>query len=222
MSFGFSVGDFISAISLIKDVISSLRTASVSEYRELIIELHGLQRALDEIEHLPRSPEQEPAVNSIKVAALMCQYPLDEFAGKLKKFESLDFGQTQGRAKLWNKKLKWGFTMEEEVRNLRAYLVAHVGSLNMRLLTQGLYRYRTQRRTVSFAKRSNRINTSVATARANQFQASVTQGLESSHTAIDSVHTFVRSSAEVTRNNTVILQKLANIVTRRVSMIQAA
>ena len=139
MSFGFAVGDFISVINLIKDVISSLRTASVSEYRELIIELHGLQRALDEIEHLLHSPELEPAINSIKVAALMCQYPLGEFAGKLKKFEGLDLGQRQNRAKLWSKKLKWSFTMEEEVRNLRAYLVAHVGSLNMRLLTQGLY-----------------------------------------------------------------------------------
>jgi hypothetical protein len=39
---------------------------------------------------------------------------------------------------MWNQKLRWGFTMADEVRNLRAYVAAHVGSLNMRLLTEGL------------------------------------------------------------------------------------
>ena len=143
MSFGFSVGDFIAAGNLVKDIISALRESSVSEYRDLVLELHGLQRALHEIEHLRCQPGQEGATNSIKVASLMCQYPLDEFAGKLRKFESLGVksgGSTSKReiVKTWGIKLKWGFTMEDEVRNLRAYLIAHVGSLNMRLLAQGL------------------------------------------------------------------------------------
>ena len=146
MSFGFSVGDFITAAKLIKDTITALRTSSVSEYRELVLELHGLERALYEIERLKCHPGQEAAVNGIKVAALICQYPLDEFAQKLRKFESLSEAKGKKLRKgelltLWSKKLKWGFCMEDEVRKLRAYLVAHVGSLNMRLMTQGLYVY---------------------------------------------------------------------------------
>lgn len=143
MSFGFSVGDFVTVGKLVGDTISSLRTASISEYQELILELHGLQRALNEIEHLEAPPGQEAAVNSIKVAALMCQYPLDDFATKLKQFEKLDtvvYNQSSEREKLqvFRKKLRWGFCMKEEVVKLRAILMAHVGSLNMRLNTQSL------------------------------------------------------------------------------------
>ena len=143
MSFGISVGDFITVGKLIQDIVSALRASSFSEYHELTLELHGLQRALNEIEHLKCHPSQEPAISGIKVAALMCQYPLDEFASKLKKFESLDPGQAGhaskfDKVKTWSTKLRWGFCMKEEVTKVRAYLVAHVGSLNMRLITQGL------------------------------------------------------------------------------------
>ena len=143
MSFGISVGDFIAVGKLIQDIVSSLRASSISEYNELILELHGLQRALNEIEHLKCHPSQELAINGIKVAAIMCQYRLDEFASKLKRFESLGLGQAGHASKLekvkmWGTKLRWGFCMKEEVIEVRAYLAAHVGSLNMRLITQGL------------------------------------------------------------------------------------
>lgn len=143
MSFGFSVGDFLTAAKLIHDVISCLRNSSNCPYHELVLELYGLQRALHEIEHLKYPPSQQVAVNGIKVAALMCQHPLDEFAQKLRKYESLGVnnGGKLGKrdmVKIWGKKVQWGFSMEEEVAKLRAYLMAHVGSLNMRLITQGL------------------------------------------------------------------------------------
>ena len=143
MSFGFSVGDFITVGRLVQHIVSSLRASSISEYRELILELHGLERALHEIDHLKCHPSQEPAVSGIKVAALMCEYTLDEFAGKLKQFDSLTTSNVgcssrMDKMRLWGKKLRWGFCMEEEVMKLRADLVAHVGSLNMRLITQGL------------------------------------------------------------------------------------
>ena len=143
MSFGFSVGDFLATARLIRDIISLLRSASNSSYQKLILELHGLQRALREIEHLKYPSSQEAELNAIKVAALMCQHPLNEFAAKLKKFEclSVDSGGKLAKKellKMWGRKLQWGFSMEEEVAKLRAYLVAHVGSLNMRLITLGL------------------------------------------------------------------------------------
>ena len=144
MSFGFSVGDFLTIGRLISDIVTSLRAASIAECRELILELHGLQRALHEIEHLKCTSSQEVAVNAIKVAALMCQYPLDDFSAKLNKFEGLEFNGGNKRSKLeimriWTRKLQWGFCMKEEVEKLRTYILVHVGSLNMRLITQGMY-----------------------------------------------------------------------------------
>ena len=50
MSFGFSAGDFVAAAKLIKDIVAALHSSSTSEYRELLLELHGLERALYEIE----------------------------------------------------------------------------------------------------------------------------------------------------------------------------
>ena len=142
MSFGFSVGDFIAVGKLIHDIIFSLHASSIAEYCELILELHGLRRALGGIEHLRCDPGQEVAVNGIKVAALMCHYPLDEFAAKMRKFKSLGTGAVDKTKmesmKMWATKLKWGFCMKEEGDKLRTYIVVHVGSLNMRLITQGL------------------------------------------------------------------------------------
>ncbi|KAJ4248602.1 hypothetical protein NW757_008250 [Fusarium falciforme] len=136
MSFGFSVGDFLAAGKLINDIVSSLRHSSASSYQELIFELHGLKRALDEIEHLACPPGQEAALNSVKVAALMCQYPLDQFAAKLKKYESLDIQPRHGdsssksdKLKSWGRKIQWGVGMEKDVVELRAYIAAHVYNL---------------------------------------------------------------------------------------------
>ena len=140
MSFGISVGDFIAVGKLIKNIVSTLQT-SASDHQELLLELDGLQHALDKIEHLQADGEQRTEVNAIKVAALTCQYRLDDFAGKLKKYESLGHvAKASGaeKAKVWRLKLQWGFSMEAEVRNLRAYLIAHVGYLNMRLTTLNL------------------------------------------------------------------------------------
>lgn len=139
MSFGFSVGDFLAAGRLIKEVVTILRTSARSEYCELTLELHGLQRALNHIEQLQAPPERDVAVAGIKIAALMCVHVLEEFAAKLKKFEVLaNEEKFPAVIVLWKRKLKWGFTMADEIRNLRAYLAAHVGSLNMRLLAEGL------------------------------------------------------------------------------------
>ncbi len=141
MSFGFSAGDFIAAANLIADIVSALRTSSTFAYRELTIELHNLERALQDIEHLECVPEKTAAGNAVKVAALTCRFPLDEFATKLSKFRCLQGPGKIGKSQwlnLWRRKWEWGFTMEEETQRLRAYLTAHVGSLTMRLTTLGL------------------------------------------------------------------------------------
>ena len=88
MSFGFAVGDFITAGKPIKDIITIFHSLARSEYQELTLELYSLQRALDQIEHLEAQPERQMSFVGIKVAALICTHVLDEFAGKLKKFES--------------------------------------------------------------------------------------------------------------------------------------
>jgi hypothetical protein len=52
--FGFSAGDFITGINLVRDIIKALRdsTGSQREYLELITELRGLELALIQIKAL--------------------------------------------------------------------------------------------------------------------------------------------------------------------------
>ncbi|KAI9879741.1 MAG: hypothetical protein M1830_007366 [Pleopsidium flavum] len=138
MSFGFSVGDFVAAGKLIASIISGLRSVggSASEYQELERELHGLQRALSEIEHLRGTQEQQISINAIKCAALNCQYVLEEFAEKVTKYKkSLGFGERAGKLRKLERKARWRLEMKDAVLKLRAYLIAHVGSINMRLMT---------------------------------------------------------------------------------------
>lgn len=187
MSFGFSVGDFVAAAQLISSIVSSLRSAggASSSFQELIRELDLLQRALTDIEHLSGPSSQQPCINAIKCAALNCHYVLDEFAGKLRKYEkslgdgmnglriggvgsspqltnspsngstiesvgassdkylarfksTSSFIKAGGKPSNWLLKARWELFMKEDVRDLRAYLVSHVGSLNLRMVTVGL------------------------------------------------------------------------------------
>ena len=140
MSLGISIAEFIAVGTLIKNIVCTLQT-SASDHQELLLELDGLQRALDKIEHLQLDHDEQPEVNAVKVAALTCKYRLVDFAGKLKKYESLGHvakASSAEKTKAWRLKLQWEFSMEAEVRNLRAYLIAHVGYLNLRLTTLSL------------------------------------------------------------------------------------
>ena len=76
----------------------------------------------------------------MKAAALMCKYPLEEFLGKVKKYEeSLGPGKNIGsKTRGLERKVRWGLTMKGEVQKLRAYLNVHMGSINMLLMAQGL------------------------------------------------------------------------------------
>ncbi|PMD30058.1 hypothetical protein L207DRAFT_503230 [Hyaloscypha variabilis F] len=139
MSLGFSLKDFLTVANLISTITGSLKNSggSTSDYQELVRELNLLQRVLSDIEHLTGLPSELPSINAIKCAALNCQYVLDEFAGKLQKYEKA-LGKAGEKIKDSVKKLEWEIFMKEDVRDLRAYLTSHVGSLNMRMITQGL------------------------------------------------------------------------------------
>ncbi len=53
-TFGFSVGDFVAGINLVRELIKALEDSagSSAEYLALIKELYSLERALLEVKHL--------------------------------------------------------------------------------------------------------------------------------------------------------------------------
>ena len=89
MTVSISIGDFIELSKLIIGIVSTLRrsASAPTEYQELERELSGLQKALQEIEHLEVHALHQPTANAIKCAALNCQIVLEEFNSKLSKYE---------------------------------------------------------------------------------------------------------------------------------------
>lgn len=89
MFFGFSVGDFLAAVTLIQQTVSALNEAggSSSQYRRLALELHSLGRSLQEVDRLEPTDGLEAIVEAIKATALSCQVSLREFLENISKYE---------------------------------------------------------------------------------------------------------------------------------------
>jgi hypothetical protein len=142
MSFGFSVGDFIAVGNLIKNICSCLQDAggAKEEYQGLLRELDCLQQALQHLDKLQhRSSSSPTTLDSIKYAALSCRRPLEQFLGKIKKYDkSLGVWGKEGVIVNTAKKLKWEFGEKQEIRKLQNYLNIHIGTINILLAEHGL------------------------------------------------------------------------------------
>lgn len=140
MSFGFSVGDFLAVGKLIADITNSLREAggSKSEYQELLRELESLNHAL---KHLDKLPINGASANleSIKYTALSCQRPLEQFLGKIEKYDkALGIWGGANPIKKTADKLRWAFGEKDEIKKLQSYLNIHIGTINILLAEHGL------------------------------------------------------------------------------------
>lgn len=142
MAFGFSVGDFIAIGKLIKDISSCLHDTggAKAEYQELLREFECLQQALQHLDKLQNRNSCSPAaLDSIKYAALSCRRPLEEFLGKIQKYDkSLGMWGKDGVITSTANKLRWGFGQKEEVRKLQNYLNIHVATINILLAEHSL------------------------------------------------------------------------------------
>lgn len=142
MSFGFSVGDFLAVGKLIADITNSLGEASgsKSEYQELLRELESLNHAL---RHLDKLPTNIASANleSIKYTALCCRRPLEQFLGKIQKYDmALGIWGRANPIKKTADKLRWAFKEKDEIKKLQSYLNIHIGTINMLLAEHGLER----------------------------------------------------------------------------------
>ena len=149
MSFGLSIGDFLALSKLLKRTVSSLRAASGADasYTSLIeSEIGHLDATLQDILIHETLLEN----GGVRLAAADCKAVVDEFLGRLRKYEVLgkenvdEGGEGNGRISKRRKisrvrrKLQWGFGMEEEVRRFRERLAPRQACLQLRLVTAGL------------------------------------------------------------------------------------
>ncbi|ROW01873.1 hypothetical protein VMCG_05614 [Cytospora schulzeri] len=139
--FGFSVGDFISGISLVKKLIRALNdtAGSRASYRQLISELLNLDEALGLVKDLPTNPGQEAQKATLQQIAGKCQLSIESFLNKNSKFkESLGL---QPSASTWKSnlhKIQWALCKDDAVDALRTKIAAYTLSLNLILANMQL------------------------------------------------------------------------------------
>ncbi len=138
MSFGFSAGDFISALELVTTVVNALRESggSSAEYHALIKQLYALESALIRVKQLEVDDAQHAEVVALRQAAAQCQNTIDTFWEKIKKYQpSLRAGGSGSRVKDSWKKIKWVWCKKEDVVKFKADLMAHTESIDILLTT---------------------------------------------------------------------------------------
>lgn len=152
-AFGFSAGDFISAINLVSQVVDALKDGgSVTTYQGAIQELQTLRSVLEHLDQLRPSNETDLAhVNAIRGMALSCRVPLQEFLNKISttyasalsaapplpampplRRRSTGFSRSV-------KKVQWGLSVEEDLTKLRAVVTAKIVNISLLLGSLNLY-----------------------------------------------------------------------------------
>jgi hypothetical protein len=126
---------------IVKDLVAALNDSrgSMAEYREVIRELWGLDRALLEVDILSRTCENTVEMNALcktaHQAANNCRQCPEVFTEKMRKYDSgLGEGRSRNVFRNTTKKIQW-VSEKDDLARFRAEVNAHSSSINMLIAT---------------------------------------------------------------------------------------
>ena len=134
--FGFSVGDFLAGIGLIKTVISAIKDTggAATDYQVLVQELQHLQILLEQLKDLKPNASSLSHVNAVRGMALTFRVPLSEFLQKIEQYKSsLKAGSSKGQWITAPRKAQWAVSMPEEVSKMRAIITMKIVTVSLLL-----------------------------------------------------------------------------------------
>ena len=137
-AFGFSVGDFVAGIKLVKDLIDSLDEAAGAGpvYQRLIAELRSLERALTDVNNLRVHTSQACQKVALDQAASQCQDCIETFLRENTKFQAtLGVQSTASRWRANLHKFQWAVCKQDAVNKFKAEISGHVLTINTLLAT---------------------------------------------------------------------------------------
>ena len=144
VGFGFSIGDVISGLQLLRSSIEAVGNVhgSSADYASLIAELESLSAALEAAsdltsEHLVNQ-EQQQQQRAINSAVKACQKCMDDFLIRIAQYQKHLKRENSGWRSCYMK-IRWALCKQEDVAKLRAMLGSHTNSIDL-LLTS----YRTK------------------------------------------------------------------------------
>jgi hypothetical protein len=137
-AFGFSTGDFINSINLVKDIIKALNDSkgSSKEYVEVITELRGLVTALIFVEAQYNETAQISQRSALRQAVEECHSTIDDFLRSIEKYHG-HLGRT-GTDNKWRdavRKVQWHLCKASELISFRLRIASHVQNIEMLLAT---------------------------------------------------------------------------------------
>ena len=136
--FGFSIGDVISCLQLLRSSIEAVNEAkgSTADYASLIAELESLNTALEAASEASTedltSQEQQQHQKAIGFAVKACQKFIDDFLVRIAQYQKhLKRGSNGWGSCYMN--IKWALCKREDVAKFRAILGSHTNSINVLL-----------------------------------------------------------------------------------------
>ncbi|KAL8948158.1 MAG: hypothetical protein Q9222_005635, partial [Ikaeria aurantiellina] len=163
-AFGFSAGDVVHAIGLIRKVQKALKDTggASAEYQHVIIELNGLENVLRQLEALEPNENNVNQVNAIRGMALACQIPLRDFLTKVERYDSsMSPFSKRTSFKAMRHKTVWALSVNEDVTKLRALIAAKVLSINLILATFTSLDHRFEQDRMITASKLDNISTNI-------------------------------------------------------------
>lgn len=137
VGFGFSVGDLVTSLKLIKDSIEAVKDTkgAANDYAQLLTEIDCLRDGFEAIEDLDLvhkgSHKQQTAING---AIGACQKCIDDFLTSISKYQPHLHSNASGLTSNY-RKIKWALCRKDDVATFRSQLERHTSSINMLLIT---------------------------------------------------------------------------------------
>ena len=139
--FGFSFGDFVAGITLLKNLIDALdgTFGAQAEYRGLIAQLYGLERALVAIKQL-EVQEKSSEFYATQQAVRGCRECIDRFILKTASYQSLTAGKSSIRDHI--RKITWSQCRKEDLHKFKEDLSVYASTINLLLTNLQLSYYK--------------------------------------------------------------------------------
>ena len=137
VGFGFSIGDLIAGIKLIKTSVEAVNGASnaSSDFAALITEIATLEDGLEAIEEIQLegkfSSKQGVAIDR---AVSACQQSIDDFCCSIAKYQPHLQKHASGLQASY-RRIKWALCKKEDVTQFRAQVARHACAISMLLNT---------------------------------------------------------------------------------------
>jgi hypothetical protein len=137
MSFGWSVGDIISAVNLIREVANALDPSegASKQYQTVIEYLNDVKKTLDHFENLPIFQNNALYKEEICQEVHAIKVPVVNFVAEVKRYEPALGGRAAaGYSFQVVKKLRWHFSDEKRAEKLATEIEHHMSRLDTLLL----------------------------------------------------------------------------------------